>query len=37
VVDDRDAVDQQVGLWELLRGQALSPDESLRWLSELAQ
>jgi hypothetical protein len=37
VVDDRDAVSQLVGLWELLRSQALAPDESLRWLSELSQ
>lgn len=37
VVDDRDAVNQLVGQWELLRSQALSPDESLRWLTELAQ
>jgi transcriptional regulator with XRE-family HTH domain len=37
VVDDRDAVNQLMGLWELLRSQALSPEDSLRWLSELAQ
>jgi hypothetical protein len=37
VVDDRDAVSQLVDLWELLRGQALSSEESLRWLSELTQ
>lgn len=37
IVDDRDAVSQLVDLWELLRGQALPPDESLRWLSELPQ
>lgn len=35
VVDDRDAVSQLLGLWELLRSQALSPDDSLRWLSAL--
>jgi hypothetical protein len=37
VVDDRDAVSQLVDRWELLRSQALSSDESQRWLSELAQ
>jgi len=37
VVDDRDAVNHLVGLWELLRSQALSPDKSLQWLSELTQ
>ena len=37
VVDDRNAVSQLVEVWELLRSQALSSDESLRWLSELPQ
>jgi hypothetical protein len=37
IVDDRDAVGQLMDLWELLRSQALPPDESLRWLSELPQ
>ncbi|MGH8573493.1 MAG: Scr1 family TA system antitoxin-like transcriptional regulator, partial [Gammaproteobacteria bacterium] len=37
VVDDRDAVNQLLGLWELLRSQALSPDDSLSWLSTLPQ
>lgn len=36
VVDDRNAVSQLAELWELLRSQALSSDESLRWLSELS-
>lgn len=36
VVDDRNAVSQLADLWELLRSQALSPDESLRWLSGLS-
>jgi hypothetical protein len=34
VVDDRNAVSQLVGIWELLRSQALSADDTLRWLSE---
>ncbi|MGH3934334.1 MAG: helix-turn-helix domain-containing protein [Pseudonocardiaceae bacterium] len=37
VLDDRDAVSQLLDLWELLRSQALSSEESLRWLSELSQ
>lgn len=37
VVDDREAVRQLVDLWELLRSQALSPEESQQWLSDLAQ
>jgi transcriptional regulator with XRE-family HTH domain len=37
IVDDRTAVSQLMDLWELLRSQALSADESLRWLSELAK
>jgi transcriptional regulator with XRE-family HTH domain len=34
VVDDRNAVSQLVGIWELLRSQAISADDTLRWLSE---
>lgn len=37
IVDDRTAVSQLIDLWELLRSQALSADDSLRWLSELTQ
>jgi hypothetical protein len=37
IVDDRTAVSQLIDLWELLRTQALSPEESLSWLSELAK
>lgn len=36
VVDDQNAVRGLMELWELLRNQALSADESLDWLSELS-
>jgi transcriptional regulator with XRE-family HTH domain len=35
VIDDRGTVNQLLELWELLRTQALSAHESLRWLSDL--
>lgn len=37
LVDDPDAVQRLADLWELLRSQALTSDESMDWLAELSR
>lgn len=37
IVDDQEIVQRLVDIWELLRGQALSPDHSLSWLLGLVR
>ena len=37
VIDDQDVVQRLVEVWELVRAQALSPDESLTWLRDLSR